>query len=71
MAIHRMTKAEKAVKKTVADAFKKHGSGFQFNIFDLAKINNAGNVAAKAGQDVEAAIIAAIEQYRIKSEGQP
>ena len=71
MAIHRMTKAEKAVEKAVAAAFKQHGSGFQFNIFDLAKINNAGNAAAKAGQDVEAAIIAAVEKYRIKTEGQP
>jgi len=26
---------------------QRHG---QFNIFDLAKINNAGNAAAKAGQ---------------------
>lgn len=66
MAIRHMTKAEKAVEKTVSAAFKKHGTGFQFNIFDLAKINNAGNAAAKAGHDVEAAIIAAIEQYRIK-----
>ena len=66
MAIRRLTKAEKLVEKAVADAFKKHGSGFQFNIFDLAKINNAGNAAARAGQDVEAAIIAAVEQYRIK-----
>lgn len=49
MAIRRMTMAEKRIEKAVADAFKKHGSGFQFNIFDLAKINNAGNAAAKAG----------------------
>ena len=66
MAIRRMTKEEKRFEKAVADAFKKHGSGFQFNIFDLAKINYAGNAAAKAGKDVDAAIIAAIEQYRIK-----
>ena len=66
MAIRRMTKEEKRIEKTVADSFRKHGSGFQFNIFDLAKINNAGNAAAKAGQDVDAAIIAAIAQYRIK-----
>jgi hypothetical protein len=61
-----MTKAEKRIEKAVADAFKKHGSGVQFNIFDLAKINNAGNAAAKTGQDIDAAIIAAVEQHRIK-----
>lgn len=66
MAIRRITKAEKRIENAVADAFKKHGSSFQFNIFDLATINNAGNEAAKAGQDIDTAIIAAIEKYRIK-----
>ncbi len=66
MAIRRMTKEEKRIEKAVADAFRKHGSGFQFNIFDLAKINKAGNTAAKGGHDIDAAIVAAIEQYRIK-----
>jgi hypothetical protein len=66
MALRRMTKDEKRIEKAVAHAFRKHGSGFQFTIFDLAKINNTGNAAAKAGQDIDAAIIAAVEQHRIK-----
>jgi len=66
MAIRRLTKAEKQVQAAVEAAFKKHGTNRQFNIFDLAKINNAGNAAAKAGQDIDAAVLAACEQYEIK-----
>lgn len=66
MAIRRMTKAEKLIEAAVDAAFKKFGSNRQFNIFDLAKIRNAGNAAAKAGQDIEAAVSAACDQYEVK-----
>lgn len=60
----RLTKAEKQVENAVDAAFKKHGSNVQFNIFDLSKISDAGRNAAKTGGDIEAAVIAAIAQYR-------
>ena len=66
MAIRRLTKEEKRIEAAVAAAFRKVGSNRQFNIFDLAKINNAGNAAAKAGQDIEAAVAAACDQIEIK-----
>ena len=66
MAIRRMTKEEKRIEVAVEAAFRKVGSNRQFKIFDLAKISNAGNVAAKAGQDIEAAVAKACDQFEIK-----
>lgn len=66
MAIRRLTKEEKRIQAAVEAAFKKIGNNRQFGIFDLAKINNAGNAAGKAGQDIEAAVSAACDQYEVK-----
>jgi len=63
----RMTKAEKAIEKQVEDAFKTHASCVQFDVMDLSKIMNACRDAAKAGQSVDVAMIAAIAKYRRKS----
>lgn len=45
--------------------FKAHGQNIQFNIMDLGKIRKAGVAAAEAGEDIEAAVVAAIKQYRV------
>jgi hypothetical protein len=60
----RKTKEEKRIESESEAAFKKHGSGIEFDIFDLSKISKAGEDAGKAGEDIEAAVIAAIEKYR-------
>lgn len=61
----RMTKEQKRVEKQVDDLFKKHSYGIQFNISDLGKISDAGVKAAEQGQNVEEAVKAAIQQYRM------
>ncbi len=53
------------VESLVAVYFRKHGSGAQIDIFDLAKVTKAGVDAAKAGESVEAAVIVAIAKYRV------
>jgi len=45
--------------------FKQHGNNIQFNIMDLGKIHKAGADAAEAGEDMEAAVVAAIKKYRV------
>lgn len=47
-------------------AFYKHSAGVQIDIMDLSKIMKAGETAIKEGKDVEEAVIAAIDTYRIK-----
>lgn len=63
----RKTKQEKALEAAIEAAFNRHGSNRQFNIMDLSKISAAGRAAAAAGQDVEAAVKAACDQYEIKA----
>jgi len=67
------TKESKRIDKAVEDAFNTHGKGFQkpmlkFHILDLGKIHDAGVAAAQAGQDIEAAVIAAIAKYRFNDD---
>jgi len=64
MAVKRKTKQEKAAEKASDDAFRKLGNCISFDVFDLSKIHAAGVDAFLAGQDVEAAVQAAITQYR-------
>jgi len=58
------TKADKAIDKQVEAAYGKHFSYVQVNMMDLSKIMNAGRNALKAGEDLDAAMIAAREKYR-------
>lgn len=58
----RKTKEEKRIEA----AFNKVGNRRQFNIFDLNKIHDAGVAAGKAGEDIEAAVSKACDQYEIK-----
>ena len=60
----RKSKAEKIIEDTVAASFHRHGNNIQFNIHDLSKISAAGEAAARAGQDIDAAVIEAIGKYR-------
>lgn len=60
----RKSKQEKRIDDMVEAAFYKHGSNIQFNIMDLGKIHKAGVDALLAGQDLDAAILAAIASYR-------
>jgi hypothetical protein len=62
----RQTKQEKQIDSLVAAAFNQYGYHIQFNIMDLGKIHKAGVDAVKAGQDLDAAMIAAIAQYEVK-----
>lgn len=63
----RMTKEEKRIEAAVHAAFKKVGSGREFNIFDLAKITAAGKDAAKTGHDIEDAVRSACDLYEVKT----
>jgi len=61
------TKKElKQITLAVDAAFRKHGTGVQINMFDLSKISAAGERAGLAGQDIDAAVKQAVEQYRVK-----
>jgi pyruvate-formate lyase len=61
----RQTKQEKQIDNLVEAAFNQHGHHIQFNVMDLGKIHRAGVDAVKAGQDLDAAMLAAIAQYRV------
>lgn len=61
----RKTNEEKRIEAAVNAAFYKHGDCRQFSIMDLGKIRNAGIAAGKAGQDIDAAVAAACDQYEV------
>lgn len=63
----RMTKEEKRIHTAVGVAFNRIGNRRQFNMMDLPKIMDAGMAAGMNGQDIEAAVSAACDQYEIKS----
>lgn len=60
----RMTREAKRVRDEADRAFKVHGNGIQFDIFDLSKISAAGIAAGEKGESIEEAVKAAIAQYR-------
>jgi len=55
---------QKRIEAIVEAAFIKHSFGLQFDIMDLGKIFNAGTAAVKAGEDLDAAMLAAIAKYQ-------
>jgi len=59
----RKTKEEKALEARIDAAFKRHGSGHQFDIFDLGKVMDDAKAAVKAGKDLDAAMVDAIAKY--------
>jgi len=60
----RKTKVEKLIDDQVNEAYKNHGYGIRINIMDLSKIMDAGREAAKVGNSVDDAMIAAFAKYR-------
>ena len=58
-----MTK--KQLESAVESAFKRFGQNRQFNIMDLGTIHRAGMDAGQAGESIEDAIKAAVDQYAI------
>lgn len=63
----RRTKEQIRIDREVEAACVKHAVGRSFNIFDLGKISKAGHDAAQAGQDIDAAVLAAAIQYDQKA----
>ena len=59
----RRTKDEIRIDNAVDAAFRKYTSGRPIDIFDIEKVMRAGKDAGKAGQDIDAAVLAAFEQY--------
>ncbi len=62
----RRTKKQIETDKAVDAAVQTHIQGRQFSVFDLGKISDAGHNAANNGEDIDAAVKAAAEQYAIK-----
>ena len=56
---------EKQTQKIVDAAFYKVSSNRQIPIMKLGAISKAGMDAAKAGEDIEAAVLAAVNEYAI------
>jgi len=62
----KLTKEQKRIEREVDAACQKLSNGHVINIMDLDKIHDAGMAAGNAGQDINAAVVAAIEQYEVK-----
>ena len=60
----RKSKEEKRVEQLAHDAFRKFSSGRPINVLDIGKVLKVGEDAARAGQDVDAAVLAAFEKYK-------
>jgi len=60
----KQTKEEKAQDKLIEASYYKFGHGVQINIFDIPRIFQAGRYALDNGQDLDAAIQAAIANLR-------
>lgn len=52
------------LRRQVEQAFYRVGQGAQIDIFDLSKIMDAGLIALASGADLDAAVAAAVKQYR-------
>jgi hypothetical protein len=61
----RQTKEEKAIDKQVEKAYYKHFDCVQVNMMDLTKIMNVGRNALKEGRDLDEAMAAAVETFRV------
>lgn len=61
-----MTKREaKDLDSKIERIYYRHGDGVQINVMDICKIFKAGKEAFLKGEDMEAAIVAAIATYRL------
>ena len=59
----RKTKAQKETEQKIDAAINLHMQNKQFNVMDLGKLSDAGEKAAAAGEDIDAAVKAACEKY--------
>jgi hypothetical protein len=60
----RRSKAEKAVDAVVEAAYQRHFDRVPVNMMDLPKIMNVGRTALAEGRDIDAAMAAAVPQFR-------
>jgi len=58
------SKLQEAQDKLIEDSYRIFGHGVQINIFDIPRIFQAGRYALDNGQDLDAAIQAAIANLR-------
>jgi hypothetical protein len=58
-------KSKKAIDREIERIYKVVGDRVQVPIMSLSKIFRAGHAAAAAGDDLEAAIKAAVAKYRV------
>ena len=56
--------SEKKLDKLIDEIYRRRCSGIEINIMDIGKIFNAGRTAFRAGLDMEAAIVAKVEELR-------
>jgi len=56
---------KKEVEKKIEAAYKRHGNGVQIPMLVIPRIYKAGQDAAALGLDIDAAVKAAIENYRL------
>lgn len=59
-----MSKAERAAEALVEAAYQKHFDRIPVNMMDLGAIHKIGRNALKTGQDIDAAMIAAVPKFR-------
>ena len=60
----KQTKQEKAQDRLIEKTYYKYGYGVQINVFDIPRVFQAGRYALDNGQDLDAAIQAAIANLR-------
>ncbi len=61
----RKTKEEKTMEKLEEEMFKKHGSGIQFDIFDLSKLSEHFKMKVRNGYNADEAMMEAVTIYRV------
>ena len=60
----RVNRESKRIDAVICDAFHRYGHGITIDVMDLPKLMDAGRAAGKAGEDIDAAIIAGLKLYR-------
>jgi hypothetical protein len=61
-----MTKRQQnQIDKQIEQIYYRRCSGIQISVMDIGKVFAAGRLAAAAGTDIEAAIVARVEQLRM------
>ena len=61
--MRKMTPAMKKLDKKVSEACQRLTVDYQINIMNLSDIHNAGMAAALLNEDIDAAVLTAIQKY--------